>query len=143
VKLILETFRLQPIMDSIDPIAHYKRGSFMTLRQKIPHRPIHRTRQTNRFAIPRHKSKRPIDPPHAFGITAQQPGPRFPGGHIVNPVQRRINQIDDVLNVLVHSPNQNTSEEIRKPNINPPSLIGKLNTGAASGKSKDIRNYWN
>jgi len=85
----------------IDAVSHVQRGPGVPFREEIPHRAIERPRQPHLDALGRDERKRSAHFAHSRRI-ARQPAARLVERHVVDAVERRIREIDDATDGVVH-----------------------------------------
>ena len=102
MELAFEAFFLERPMQGVDAVGDEERRSLAALREEIAHGPVERSRHPDGDAVAGHERERTGDCPHARRIGGRHAASRLLEVEIVQPVERRIDQVDDAFNRVVH-----------------------------------------
>ncbi len=92
----------QRLMQRVDAIGDEQRRTGGALGEEITHGPIHRPRDADGEAVVRDQRKRAVDAAHGVGIARQHASSSLVDIHVVDHVERRVEEIDDAADGCVH-----------------------------------------
>ena len=92
----------QRLVQRVDAIGDKQRRTGGALGEEVADGAVHRPRDAHGDAVVRHQRKRAVDPAHGVGIARQHASDGLVDVHVVDHVERRIEQIDDAADGLIH-----------------------------------------
>jgi hypothetical protein len=102
MELIVEPLVGERPFQRVDTIRDEQRRSFLPLREEVAHRPIERARHSHGDAVFRHDGKRSVDAADGRWIAGEHAQAGLVRRHVVDGIERRIEQIHQPIDVLEH-----------------------------------------
>ena len=101
MELAGEPLGLEGAMQRVDAVGDEQRRALLALGEEVAHRPVQRSRHADRDAVLGDDRERPVDGPDRGRIAGEDAAARLVQVEAVQAVQRRIEQVDQPLDVAV------------------------------------------
>src|SRR5688572_4656199 len=140
VKLAVEALGFELVVKGVDAVGHDERRAFLTLGEEVTHRPVERPRHADGFAFAREQGEGAVNVADGCRFPGKHTLARILNAHVVDAIERRIEEINDAFNSVVH---KNKSESgclsmansIRRARLMSRRVRSKLVVRSAAGAS--------
>ncbi len=102
MKLAVEALNLELLVKRVDAVGHDERRALLTLGEEVAHRAVEGARHADCFAFADEQGEGAVNVANGIGYAGKHTPACFVHGHVVDAIERRIEEVNDAVNSVVH-----------------------------------------
>ena len=102
MKLAVESLGLELVVNGVNAVGHDERRALVPLGEEVAHRAVEGARHADCFAFACEQGEGAVNVANGFRLAGKHTLACFVHGHVVDAIERRIQEINDAFNSVVH-----------------------------------------